>query len=314
MKVSVAMITYNHERFLAQALESVLAQQVNFDYEIVAGEDCSTDRTREILMDFHRRYPDRIVPQLREKNVGAMRNFEATLAACRGEYVALLDGDDYWLAVDKLQKQVDLLDAHPDYALCCHRAQILDETGTWQIPVLPSMEAGLYGIEDLLRQNFTMTGTVVYRRDLPGPLPEWFHTMALGDWPLFALVARHGKVALMDEAMSMYRVHSGGIWNSQPALHQQRETIRMLKALNKELGSKYRRAIQTSLLQAYSTLTALARTEGDRIAVGKYVVGCLWNGGWKKRGNRRTLGAYAAYALMGSWYKIFSEAKREAQE
>lgn len=74
MKLSVMMVTYNHERFIAQALASVLAQRVNFDYEIVVGEDCSTDRTRDILMDFHRRYPGRIVPLLRNPNMGAARN------------------------------------------------------------------------------------------------------------------------------------------------------------------------------------------------------------------------------------------------
>jgi glycosyltransferase involved in cell wall biosynthesis len=117
MKLSVAMITYNHERFITQALESVLAQRVNFDYEIVVGEDCSTDDTRAIVMYFHRRYPGRIVPLLREKNIGGARNIELTLAACRGQYVAMLEGDDYWTCEDKLQRQVDFLDANPDYAI-----------------------------------------------------------------------------------------------------------------------------------------------------------------------------------------------------
>src|SRR5579864_5044611 len=107
MKLSVMMITYNHERFIAQALDSILAQQVNFDYEIVVGEDCSADGTRAILMDFHRRYPSRIVPFLRDRNMGAMPNFESTLRACRGQYLALLEGDDYWTSPDKLQRQVD---------------------------------------------------------------------------------------------------------------------------------------------------------------------------------------------------------------
>src|ERR1700693_1479404 len=96
MKLSVMVITYNHERFLAQALESILAQRVNFDYEIVVGEDCSTDRTRDILMDFHNRYPDRIVPLLRNANIGGPRNAMAPRAACRGQYLAVLEGDDYW--------------------------------------------------------------------------------------------------------------------------------------------------------------------------------------------------------------------------
>src|SRR5580704_17934239 len=128
MKLSVATITYNHEQFIGQAIESVLAQKVNFDYEVVIGEDCSTDGTRAVILDFQRRYPDRIVASFRERNIGAMRNAEATFAACRGEYVALLEADDYWTCEVKLQKQVDFMDAHPDCAICCSRAQVANES------------------------------------------------------------------------------------------------------------------------------------------------------------------------------------------
>jgi cellulose synthase/poly-beta-1,6-N-acetylglucosamine synthase-like glycosyltransferase len=89
MKLSVVMITYNHEQYIAQAIESILAQNVNFEYEIVIGEDYSTDGTRAVVMAFHRRYPDRIRLLLRDQNVGAMRNFVETIETCHGEYLAL---------------------------------------------------------------------------------------------------------------------------------------------------------------------------------------------------------------------------------
>src|ERR1700737_2056019 len=127
MKLSIAMITYNHEEFIGQAIESVLAQKVNFDYELVIGEDCSTDGTRAVILDFHRRYPDRIVPLLRERNLGLMGNFARTIAGCRGRYLALLEGDDYWICTDKLQRQVDFLEANPSWAICCTRAQVKNE-------------------------------------------------------------------------------------------------------------------------------------------------------------------------------------------
>src|SRR3984885_13749881 len=194
MKLSVAMITYNHERFIGQALESVLAQRVNFDYEIVIGEDCSTDGTREIIMDFCRRYPKQVLPLLRDTNVGAMRNLEATLATCRGQYVALLKGDDYWTTSDKLQKQVDFLDVHPDRAICCSRVRFLYEPDSEnfdvKFDVYPMCPAGPYTVEDLFKRNFVMTCSAVLRRELIGLLPEWFFKMKLGDWPLCALVAR----------------------------------------------------------------------------------------------------------------------------
>src|ERR1700730_9288744 len=213
MKLSVVMVTYNHERFIAQALDSILAQRVNFDYEIVVGDDCSTDSTRDILKDFHRRYPGRIVPLLREQNLGANRNFEAALPACSGQYLAFLEGDDYWICEDKLQRQVDFLDAHPDFAICCHRVRFLEETPSAKADVFPSGPAGPYSLDYLLKGNFIVTCSTVLRRDLIPSLPRWFSKMKLGDWPLFVLVARHGKIELMDGVMAVYRAHAGSNWS-----------------------------------------------------------------------------------------------------
>lgn len=116
--VSVWMVTYNHEKFIAQALESVLMQKTNFNYEIVIGEDCSTDNTKCILKEFQNKFPTIINAIYQEKNVGAFRNaYEFVLPKCRGKYVACLEGDDYWTDPNKLQKQVDFLEANPQYVL-----------------------------------------------------------------------------------------------------------------------------------------------------------------------------------------------------
>jgi Glycosyl transferase family 2 len=308
MKVSVFMTTYNHERFIEQALKSILAQEVTFDYEIVVGEDCSTDGTREILMDYHRRYPNRIVPLLRDRNIGAVANAEATRAACKGQYLAFLEGDDYWMCKHKLQRQIDFLDSHRDYAICCTRAQILSELSTTETAVLPNLlPAGSYTIEDLVKENFIMTCTAVYRWGVPMSPPKWFHKMAMSDWPLHVLMAKTGKIHLMDDVMATYRLHDGGIWSSLPVVNRLRETIRVLKALDKHLEYEYSKAIQATILQCYLELTRIAREESDRVATGKYVMGCMRNGGWQLLDRRRKLAAYAAYSLMGSWYKIFSK-------
>jgi glycosyltransferase involved in cell wall biosynthesis len=311
MKVSVVMITFNHERFIEQALDSILAQEVAFDYEILVGEDCSTDGTRAILMDYHRRYPTRIVPLLRDKNIGAARNAEATLAACHGQYLAFLEGDDYWTSTHKLQRQVDFLDSHRDYAICCTRAQMLNEMCTTETAVLPNLPPGTYTIDDVAKVNFVMTCTAVYRWSSPMALPKWFRKMAMGDWPLHVLMARTGKIHLMDDVMATYRIHDGGIWSSLPGENRLLETTRMLEALDKHLEYQYTKTIQTTVLQCYLELTRIAWEKGDRVATGKYVAGCLRNGGWQLVDRRRKLATYAAYSLMGSWYKMFSKANRK---
>jgi glycosyltransferase involved in cell wall biosynthesis len=310
MKLSVMMITYNHERFIAQALESVLAQQVNFDYEIVIGEDCSTDGTRAIIMDFHRRYPGRIVPLMRDQNIGAARNAEATLLVCRGHYLALLEGDDYWTSREKLERQVNFLDTHPGSSMCCHRVQFLDETGFAEAGVFPSLPAGPYTIEDLLKGNFVMTCSAVLRRDLVPALPRWFREMKLGDWPMFALAARHGTIELMDEVMAVYRVHAESTWSSLPSITRLREGSRMLKALDRHLEFQYTRTIRRTLAQSYFEMACHARRDGNRTETVEHLVNCIRNGGWHLPGSRRTLAGLAAYTLMGSWYKVFSTAKQ----
>lgn len=111
--VSVAMVTYNHEKWIARAIESMVSQRTNFSFELVIGEDCSTDRTREIVMDYQRRFPTIIRVVTSERNVGAHENNRRTFEATRGKYIAFCDGDDYWHRDDKLQKQVAYLEAHP---------------------------------------------------------------------------------------------------------------------------------------------------------------------------------------------------------
>jgi glycosyltransferase involved in cell wall biosynthesis len=309
MKLSVSIITYNHERFIAQALESVLAQRVNFEYEIVIGEDCSTDGTRAIIMDYHHRYPGLIIPLTRDQNIGGARNIESTLAACRGRYLAMLEGDDYWTCEDKLQKQVDFLDAHPDYAICCHRVQILDEIGAFQADVFPPHSAGPYTLNDLLKGNFIMTCTTVSRREALVTLSPSFQKLAPLDWARFAIIATHGRIALMDEVMAAYRVHTGSSWSSLPYVTRLREGARMLRALDRHLGFQYTDTIRQTITRPYLDLAVKAQRNRDRAEAAKRLVDCLRNGGWRLSGNRRTLAALAAYVLVGSWYKVFSRAR-----
>lgn len=310
MKLSVVMITYNHERFIAEALQSILSQRTNFDFEIVVGEDCSTDGTRDILLDFHRRFPGRIIPLLRDRNLGVMRNLQETLVACRGKYLAFLEGDDYWSRDDKLQRQTDFLDSHPDCAICCHRAQFRDEMRATDTDLFPTLPAGRYTIDDLLRGNFVMTCTAVLRRDWIGPLPHWFSEMQLGDWPLFALVAQHGDINLLDEISSVYRVHAGGVWSSRTQISRLQETIRMLHAIDKEFGSRHAGLIRQKIAECYLEWATVAQREGRRMETGMCLLNAVRNGGATQRSSRQALKGCAWFTLLGGWHPALARAKR----
>jgi glycosyltransferase involved in cell wall biosynthesis len=310
MKLSVVMVTYNHERYLAQSLASVLSQRVNFDYEIVVGEDCSTDGTRDILMNFYRRYPGRIVPLVRNRNLGPLRNIEEALAACRGQYLALIEGDDYWTCENKLQRQVDFLDAHPSCAICCHRVQIVNEMGSERTGIFPTYAAGPHTIEDLLSGNFICTCATVYRRESNSPLPDRFRNMNAGDWTRFTLIARHGNIELMDEVMAVYRIHPGGIWSSLAPIYGLREMIRVLTALDEHLEFQYTPTIRRTIARLYFEMAYDARQKGNRAETGKHLFNFIRNGGWQFLGSRRTFASFAAYAVLGSWYETILKAKR----
>jgi len=179
-KVSVAMITYNHEKCIAQAIESVLMQETTFPIELVIGEDYSTDNTREIVKRYAALRPDVIQPLLHERNVGMRGNGDAVLEACRGQYIACLEGDDYWTSPQKLQRQVDFLDQHPDYSICGHRfMNVFSDHPEWPPSASPvQKESGT--LRDILRWNYLLTCTVMYRAGLVTGIPTPFKRLRHG--------------------------------------------------------------------------------------------------------------------------------------
>src|SRR5215469_3616076 len=126
-KVSVATVAYNHCRFIRQSVESSLGQVTEFPFEVVVGEDCSTDGTREILAEMQEANPEKLRVLFGEKNLGMQWNHARTVGACRGEYVAVLDSDDYWTCKEKLALQVQFMDEHPEYAISFHTTSMAFE-------------------------------------------------------------------------------------------------------------------------------------------------------------------------------------------
>jgi glycosyltransferase involved in cell wall biosynthesis len=206
--LSVIMTTYNHERYIAQAIESVLRQQTDFRIEIVIGEDCSTDRTRAIAEDYATQYPDAIRIITSAENVGWRKNYCRTIAAARGKYIAMLDGDDYFTHRKKLQMQVDLLEANPDVGMCYGRSERVDESGNTTI--YPEGEC-LTTLEAMLRRNPAENCTVVARKALveryyeeirPAEHPEWL----TDDLPMWLWFAANSRYMAIDCPMSVHRV------------------------------------------------------------------------------------------------------------
>lgn len=265
MKVSVAMITYNHERFIAQAIESVLMQEVDFDLELVIGEDCSTDGTRRIVTEYAARYADRIRLLLPKKNLGMNRNFIQTIKACQGEYIALLEGDDYWTSPDKLGKQVALLDQRPDCAICFHNVEMFTEDDPDQARVLLCKEdqKTVSTVEDLLQFNFIPACSAMFRRAVVGDPPEWFYELKMGDWPLHVLSALHGNIIYIPEIMAAYRAHGGGAWSLKGRIEQVLSYRRFYEVMDAHLEYRYAKLIKRALTKWDYQLALAYEAEGD---------------------------------------------------
>lgn len=219
-KVSVLMITYNHERYIEQAVRSVMMQETSFDYELIIGEDCSTDRTREIVIRLHEEFPDKIKLILQPQNVGMIRNFADVYHSSQGEYIALLEGDDYWVSSNKLQLQADYMRVHPKCRICFHSSNIIYEGNTeLSTSVIAPPLGHIVNFENWLRyrsrfHTYIATATIFFR-SINNKLPEWFFQLrAAGDWPLIAWLLLHGgTVGYLSGAtpMSVYRKHTGGV-------------------------------------------------------------------------------------------------------
>lgn len=228
-RVSVCMVTFNHADFAASALDSVLMQRAPFDYEIVVGEDCSTDGTREIIKDYQRRWPQKIRPLFRPQNIGMQQNGKETLAACGGEYVAFLEGDDYWTDPEKLRLQVEYLDRHKDCAFVHHPVSHV----AWPSKeIIGEFPPARYRVEhpsprELAMYNYVQTCSLMCRREWLPPLDAEFLELKLGDWPLCVLMSDRGWIGFIDRNMAHYRVHATNTWNNRPADYKIRAMQKM---------------------------------------------------------------------------------------
>lgn len=217
MKASVLIVTYNHELYINQALSSVLEQETGFDFEIVISEDASTDGTRDIVRGWADRFPDRIRLILSERNVRSNQVVARAFHAARGDYVALLDGDDFWTAPDKLARQVAVLDEDPSLSLCFTNAHAVDLEGKptgrlWTPPHIPTR----LSLANLWQGNPFATCGSLFRRACVPTIPTWYDAFfPVTDWPLYLLFAQQGDIAYIPEPMGAYRLHPGGLYSAQ---------------------------------------------------------------------------------------------------
>ncbi|MBX9658725.1 MAG: glycosyltransferase [Nitrospiraceae bacterium] len=257
--VSVLCITYNHENYISQAIESILNQVTDFEYELLIGNDCSTDKTHDIISDYHKK-SKRIRYFNSTVNVGANRNFIDLASKSRGKYVAICEGDDYWTDINKLQTQVNFLSENPEYTICFHPVKVLNNKNLSVKKVFPSSRPLRLSIEGLLRENFIQTNSVMYRwrfnKTHPLDFPD---NIAPADWYIHLLHAEVGRIGYLDKVMGVYRKHDSGMWSSHSnALSRFKKLGNNELALYRLLEARYGPEYQFDNAQIY-ILSSLAK-------------------------------------------------------
>ncbi len=207
------MLAYNHADYVGQALEGVLNQNVNFPFEIVVGEDCSQDETRSILMEYQLRHPEVVRVITYDENVGMNQNFRTVAEACRGEFVAICEADDYWTSNEKLSRQLRIAESRPELSLIVHNAMVEPFNGRRY--VLKNMKSDCeFNVRDVLSSTgqFAATASYFVRREVLSSLPVWIDDAPVIDFFIEAYSQLVGRGYYMHDVMSIYRIGQPGGW------------------------------------------------------------------------------------------------------
>lgn len=266
--VSVRCAVYNHEPYLRQCLEGFIMQKTDFRFEVIVHDDASTDASADIIREFESKYPEIIKPVYQVENQYSKhdgtieRIFER---GCTGKYVAICEGDDCWIDPLKLQKQVDFLESHPDYVMCCSDAVISSPSGEldWcrydhdtDIPVKDIILGG---------GGFVQTASLIFRREL---MEKDYPKCSVGDYPLQIFAALSGKVYWFAQKQVVYRYHTAGSWTATvssapvqkriPILESEFEMLRQMDVLS---GGRYSPAFQRRVAEHLIYVICLYRDD-----------------------------------------------------
>jgi len=274
--VSICVTTYNHEKYIEEAIESFLMQEVDFEVEVVIHDDASTDKTQTIIKRYHKKYPGLFKLLLQTENqrskYGGGMQPRFNYPRAKGKYIALCEGDDYWTDRLKLQKQVDFLENNPDYILSAHCVKYFYEAkNTYGIDA--HKDGNFSAIDIATKVPFQMVSVVFKKISRLNSLPSWYFQVPLGDWMLYTFLLQFGKANKMSEVMSVYRIHSAGVWSGQAS----NKNSKMLKSafvmkdkFSTEINNKLHQTFLRFFMQSYTGFINTNDFEGANKLVADY--------------------------------------------
>jgi glycosyltransferase involved in cell wall biosynthesis len=267
--VSIICSSYNHEKYIAEAIESFLMQEADFKFEIIIHDDASTDKTAVIIGEYYKKYPEIIIPIIQVENQYSkgISILESVASRAKGKYVAICEGDDYWTSPDKLKKQVDYMGGHPECGMCFHASEIV---GGDKIDIIrPYNKSCISPTEDIILGGggFMATNSIMYRRTIMDNPPDFYVNSPIEDYPLQIFTSTKNYAYYIDEVMSAYRIGVKGSWtdrmnsakdrNERLIKHIKKIDI-MLEGFNKYSGGKYSNSIKRKILKNESEILKIS--------------------------------------------------------
>ena len=257
--VSIYCLAYNHDKYIRDCLDGFINQKTNFKYEVIVHDDASTDFTAKIIQEYADRYPNVIIPILQKENryskIGVRLIDQYVLPVCRGKYVAVCEGDDYWCDDNKLQKQVNVLENNPEYVACVHQTKILDCRNGKESLISPYNEDCIVEVEKVLSRGGAVfqTSSLMYRKELDERRPDFcFVTRQVADYPFAIYLALSGSIYFLNDVMSVYRMYTEGSWTvynaSKPNIEHRKDMIKMWMLADKYSDFKYHKLWKNEIL------------------------------------------------------------------
>lgn len=260
--VSICCITYNHEKYIADAINGFLMQKTTFPFEIIIHDDASTDATRDVILKYQAEHPEliRTIFQTENQYSQGKHAFPVTFTAAKGKYIALCEGDDYWIDPYKLQKQVDFLEDHPEYVICYHNFYYYEDNEK-KFTLGNDNPWDTYTLEDVIEYNVYYSGrkttipshtsTVVFLKNCVVQIPKWCNEACNIDIPLFIHISRFGLSKFLNDTMSVWRIIPTGLSSNQNGSSFMDNRARMYKAINRELHHRYGKIINPIISRIY---------------------------------------------------------------
>jgi glycosyltransferase involved in cell wall biosynthesis len=272
-KATVMIITYNHVKYIAQAIESVLAQQTTFPFAIHVVDDCSTDGTSDVVRNYAARYPGVVKPFINKKNLGrkvTQRNFYYGWSTLDGDYACVLEGDDYWATTTRLQTHVDFLEANPDFAGCATHALKVYEDGSKDPEMFPPQAREIHDVRDLIMiSSFFHASSLTFRNVFRGKVPRYLRSPLSCDIFITIAHAQFGKIRFFSDVGSVYRVHDGGLFSGMCKTKGWMWNIDGFVACNRWLGYRYFGTFARSIVN-YCNLLLQNGVEADGLTPQKH--------------------------------------------